>query len=225
VLIGLHLIALSPKAQEAEERYRRRPASAKEILAITGVFERAVNGNATVRNRCRVQHTETEIEETTEVIKRDGCKLVLKTRKVTRATDDQALGQPPDGPKKSSGEPPPLVGQKSDAQPEIEFTIYADLSQLTTPVLLEKQSFGQCEAGGAGVLRVSSRSAPGAALPVIRRSDKSGATGDGAAVKQTRRDLSLFFSARATAEKARRALERAVQSCGGKEWPDEDDLP
>jgi hypothetical protein len=37
--------------------------------------------------------------------------------------------------------------------------------------------------------------------------------------------LSFFFSDEAKAKKAARSLDRAVRSCGGKEWPDEDDLP
>lgn len=224
IFIGLLEISSTSKAQEAEAQ-GRRPASSREILASTGDFERAVNGRAIVRNRCRVQRIDSEIEETTEVIKTDGCKLILRTRKVTRAADDQALNRPSEAQKKSSADHPASVGQESDTQQEVEFVMYVDLSELTTPVFVERQKFGQCEAGGTGVLKVSSRSAPGKAMPVIRRSNANRAAKDGAELKQTRRDLSLFFSAPAAAEKARKALERAVRSCGGNEWPDEDDLP
>ncbi|HEX4782764.1 MAG TPA: hypothetical protein VH350_00390 [Candidatus Sulfotelmatobacter sp.] len=206
LFVGLHEVVLSTRAQEAEER-DRRPASSREILKATGDFARTVNGNAVVRNRCRVQGKESEIEETAEVIKRDGCKLILKARKVTAEADDQA------------------VGHAAAAQQEIEFTMYADLSELTTPVLVETQKFDQCESTGAPVLKLSSRSEPGKILQVIRKSHADGGTKDDAGAKQTRRDLSLFFSSAAAAEKARRALARAVRSCGGKEWPDEDDLP
>lgn len=220
IFIGLHGMSLMARAQEADER-GRRPASSREILAVSSDFERAVNGKAIVRNRCRMQGENAEIEETAEVIRKDGCKLVLRTRKVTRAANNQAVGRPAEAEKESAPDRQPTQGQP---QQEIEFTVYADLSELTTPVLLEKQKFGQCETAGAPVLKVSSRSEAGKAIQMSRKSHANGTEGE-PAVRQTRRDLSLFFSVPATAEKARKALERAVKSCGGKEWPDEDDLP
>lgn len=202
--ISLHLFSALPMAQEDEER-TRRPASSGQILVSTRAFERAVNGKAIVRNRCRVHGNDSEIEETAEVIQRDGCKLVLRARKITRAADGGK--------------------QFAEGQQEIEFMLYADLSELTTPVLAETQNYGQCETTGPAVLKVSSRSEPGKTMQVTRKLRADGATKEDPGVKQTRRDLSLFFSDPAAAEKARKALERVVKSCGGKEWPDEDDLP
>jgi hypothetical protein len=226
LLLGSHDISSLPMSQEAAER-ETRPGNSKDILASTREFQRAVNGNAIVRNRCPVQGKEIEIVETAEVIKTDGCKLVVKARKVTRAADARAIDSPAEEGKKSSMDHRSADDQKQSANgwQEIEFIVYADLSELTTPVLVEMQKFGQCEAGGAGVLKVSSRSEPGKTMQVIRRSEANGTTKEHEGVKQTRRDLSLFFSVPATAEKARKALELAVKSCGGNEWPDEDDLP
>ena len=226
LFLGVHDVLLLQRTQEVEEQ-ARRPPNFRDIVAATGEFEKAVNGNAIVRNRCRVQGKDIEIEETTEVIGKDGCKLVMRVRKVTRAADTQAAGRPAEAEKKSSTDRQPTDGQKQSAEwrQETEFTVYADLSELTTPAVVEKQNFAQCEAGGAGVLKVSSRSEPGKTMQVIRRSKSNGVTQADQEVKQTRRDLSLFFSAPAAAEKARKALEQTVKSCGGKEWPDEDDLP
>jgi hypothetical protein len=214
------------RAQEGEGRTGRFRNS-QDIGAATGEFEKAVNGNAMVRNRCRVQGKDIEIEETAEVIARDSCKLVVRMRKKTRAADIQPAGHRAEGERKSSTDPQPADGQESPAewQQETEFTVYADSSELTTPVLVEKQKFAQCEAGGAGVLKVISRSEPGKTLQVIRRSHSNGGPQADQEVKQTRRDLSLFFSSPGEAKKARKALERTVKLCGGKEWPDEDDLP
>jgi hypothetical protein len=226
LLLGFHDISSLPMAQEATER-ETRPGNSKDILASTREFQQAVNGNAIVRNRCPVQGKDIEIEETAEVIKTDGCKLVVRARKVTRPADARAIDSPAE-----EGKAPSMDHRSADDQmqsangrQEIEFIVYADLSELTTPVLVETQKFGQCEAGGAGVLKVSSRSEPGKTMQVIRRSEANGTTKEHEGVKQTRRDLNLFFSVPATAEKARKALELAVKSCGGNEWPDEDDLP
>ena len=225
LLPGLHDISSSQMTPETVER-ARRPGYSQNVSASTEGLRRAVNGSAIVRNRCRAQGKDIEIEETAEVIERDGCKLVVRVRKVTRAAHSQAAGDPAAG-KKSSSNRQPTDGQEQsgDRQQEIEFMVYADLSELTTPVLIEKQRFGQCQAGGDGVVKVTGRSEPGKAVQVIRKSPTNGAATEDKGVKQKRRDLSLFFSVPAAAEKARKALERAVESCGGKEWPDEDDLP
>jgi hypothetical protein len=226
LLLGCHGISSFPMTQEAAEQ-QKRPGNSEDILASTRQFQRVVNGNAIVRNRCRVQGKDIEIEETAEVIQTDGCKLVVRARKMTRPADARAIGSPAEEGKEPSMDHRSADGQKqsANARQEIEFIVYADLSELTTPVLVETQKFGQCEAGGAGVLKVSSRSEPGKTMQVIRRSEANGTTSEHEGVKQTRRDLSLFFSVPATAEKARKALELAVKSCGGNEWPDEDDLP
>jgi len=226
LLLCSHDISSFSMTHEAAEQ-ENRPGSSKDILASTRKFERAVNGNASVRNRCRVQGKDIEIEETAEVIQTDGCKLVVKARKVTRPADARAIDSPTDEGKKSSMDHRSADDPKQSAsgRQEVEFIVYADLSELTTPVVVETQKFGQCEGGGAVVLKVSSRSQPGRAMQVIRKSEANGTTKDHEGVRQTRRDLSLFFSVPAAAEKARKALELAVKSCGGNEWPDEDDLP
>jgi hypothetical protein len=189
------------KTQEDEEG-ARQPANSQTISSATRDFQRAVNGKTLVRNQCRAQGKSVEVEETAEVVEVDKCKVVIKTVKTTHAGED---------------------GEHS-SQPAVEFLIHADLSDLTTPVLVETQKFAQCDAGGAGVLRVSSRSDPQKPMQVIRRSRPSAAT-DPQTAKQTRRDLSLFFADPVAAKKAANALDRAVKACGGKEWPDEDDLP
>jgi hypothetical protein len=226
LLVGRHDVLPVLRTQEVEER-PERPRNSQDVLAATGKFEKAVNGSAIVRNRCRFQGRDIEIEETAEVIEREGCKLVVRARKVTRAAVPRTAGGAAEGEKKSSTNRQPADGNEhsTNGDKRIEFMMYTDLSELTTPVLVEKEKFGQCEAGGAGVLKVSSRSEPGKAMQVIRRSEANGTTKEHDGVKQTRRDLSLFFSVPAAAEKARKALELAVKSCGGNEWPDEDDLP
>jgi hypothetical protein len=35
----------------------------------------------------------------------------------------------------------------------------------------------------------------------------------------------MFFADPAAAKHAAKALDRAIKACGGREWPDEDDLP
>ena len=194
--------AASSRTQDEDEK-PRSPASARAISAATSEVQKAVNGKASVRNRCHVQRGESEIEENSEIIEADHCKLVVKTTKTTHAGDTA---------NESSSNP----------QQSVEFMIYADLSELTTPVLVEPQKFAQCDAGGAGVLKVSSRSDPKQPMKVIRRSET---TKPGEGEKQTRKDLSLFFADPKAAKKAADALDRAVRACGGKQWPDEDDLP
>ena len=178
----------------------RRPATPRAILAATGELQKAVNGKALVHNHCRTQGKEIDIEETAEVVERERCKIVVRTTKTTRLNAS---------PKKPS-----------DSQ-AIEFMIYADLSDLTTPVLTENQRFAQCDAGLFDVLRVSSRTDPKQLIRVVRRSLTTKDEGS----KQTRKDLSLFFADAKAAKRAADALDRAVKACGGKEWPDEDDLP
>ena len=190
----------SKPVQESEEE-TRRPASAHVISAATVEFQKAVNGKAVVHNRCRANSKEIEIEETSEVVERDDCKIVLKTQKTTHPHESQK--------------------DSADSQQPIEFMIYADLSELTTPVLVEKQRFAQCDAGALDVIRVSSRTDPKQQIRVVRRSLTAREEGS----KQTRKDLSVFFAGDKAARRAADALERAVKACGGKEWPDEDDLP
>jgi hypothetical protein len=193
----------SGERQEREER-ERRPANSETISGATREFQQAVNGKASVRNLCHSQGKDSEIEETAEVVETDRCKVVVKARKTTHAGNAQ--------------------GNSTDRQQRVEFTVYADLSELTTPILVEPQKFAQCDAGGDGVLRVSSRSDPKKPIRVVRRSPNDPTKPD-EGTKQTRRDLSLFFADPASARRAASALDRAVKACGGREWPDEDDLP
>jgi hypothetical protein len=192
---------VSSRIQDDDEK-PRMPASARAISVATSEFQKAVNGKASVRNRCQVQGKESEIDENSEIVDTDRCKLVVKTVKTTR---------PDVSPDASS----------TNREQSVEFTIHADLSELTTPVLVEPQKFAQCDAG-AGVLKVSSRSEPKQSMQVIRRSQ---ADKPGEGQKQTRKDLSLFFGDRKLAKKAADALDQAIRACGGEEWPDEDDLP
>lgn len=195
--------ANSGKTQE-EEGQPRKPASSQSILSATRDFQKAVNGKASVRNRCRTRGKDIEIDETTEVVSMDKCKLVIKTVKAPRGSDH---------------------ANPSSDQPVVEFMIHADLAELTTPVLVETQKFAQCDADGVVVLKVNSRSDPKKPMQVVRRAQSSPTTKPDEAVKQTRRDLSLFFADPVAARKAASALDRAVKACGGKDWPDEDDLP
>jgi len=192
---------VSSRIQDDDEK-PRMPASARAISVATSEFQKAVNGKASVRNRCQVQGKESEIDENSEIVETDRCKLVVKTVKTTR---------PKISPDASS----------ANREQSVEFTIHADLSELTTPVLVEPQKFAQCDAG-AGVLKVSSRSEPKQSMQVIRRSQ---ADKPGEGEKQTRKDLSLFFGDPKAAKKAADALDQAIRACGGEEWPDEDDLP
>lgn len=193
--------ATSSRIQEGDEK-SRRPQSPRAISAATIEFQKAVNGKASVRNHCLVQSNESDIEEKSEVIETNHCQLVVRTTKTTRSAVTSNEGSP-------------------GAQQSIEFSIHADLSKLTIPVLVEPQKFAQCDAG-AGVLKVSSRSDPKEPMRVIRRTQGASPEAD---EKLTRKDLSLFFADPKAAKTAAGALERAVRACGGKEWPDEDDLP
>jgi hypothetical protein len=192
---------VSSQIQDDDEK-PRKPASARAISVATSEFQKAVNGKASVRNRCQVQGKQSEIDENSEIVETDRCKLVVKTVKTTR---------PDVSPDASS----------TNREQSVEFTIHADLSELTTPVLVEPQKFAQCDAG-AGVLKVRSRSEPKHSMQVIRRSQ---ADKPGESEKQTRKDLSLFFGDPKAAKKAADALDQAIRACGGGEWPDEDDLP
>lgn len=201
--LALHAVARvdTGKAQEerVEKEETRKPLSTQRILSATRDFQAAVNGKALVRNRCRLQGKDVEIEETSEVVEANKCELVVKTVKTTRAP-----------------------GNPKDTQPVVQFLIHANLADLTTPVLVETQRFAQCDATGAAVLKVSSRSDPKKPVQVTRSSDAPKSL---ESAKQTRRDLSLFFADPAAAKNAAHALDGAVKACGGKEWPEEDDLP
>jgi hypothetical protein len=162
-------------------------------------LRRSVNGKAKVRTRCTSQEREIEIEETTEIVGLSGCSLTLRTRKITTR------------------------GSHNDRS-ELDLTVYANLADLTTPASVQPQTFSQCKSVDGPVLKVMSRAEPGKSLRAARRSTSPNPT-ENAETEIRRNDLSYFFPDEAKAKKAARALDQAVRRCGGKEWPDEDDLP
>lgn len=190
-----------PKSVQEAEEETRHAESPRAIQAATSDLQKAVNGKASVRNECQSQGKGIEIEENAEIVETDHCKIVVKTRKTTHSENSPGSSEP--------------------TSKTIEFMLYADLANLTTPVLTETQKFAQCQASGQGVLKVSSRSDPKEPIRVVRRSSTTASEGS----NQTRKDLSLFFADPMAAKRAAKALDRAVKACGGKEWPDEDDLP
>ena len=177
-------------------------ASKQNIAGATERLSRSVNGRAMVRNVCQSKGSDIQVEERTEITQTSGCDLVFKTRKTTFL---------PDG------------------QQGVEFKLYVHLADLTTPSSVEPQSFSQCKTTQGAVLKVMSRVQPGKVLRATRRSSFIPSAGSSKPEEPeaptTRSDLSFFFSDAASAAKAARALERAVKVCGGREWPDEDDLP
>lgn len=108
-----------------------------------------------------------------------------------------------------------------DSNQGVDFTLHVDLRDLTSPCAIEPQTFSACKPLDAAVIKVMSRVQPGKSVAVTRKSS-SGSEG----VRQTvRKDVSFFFSNALAAKRAARALDHAVDACGGKEWPDDDDLP
>lgn len=178
------------------------PGSKQRMAEVAEQLRRNVNGKAVVRNQCKLQGQVVQVEESTEIAEISGCKMIFKTRK------------------RSNSE---------DGLQDLEFTLYANLAELTTPASVEAQTFAQCKPTGGAVLKVVSRVEPGKKLVVTRRKTSPQTTGNEEAdereAKIARNDLSFFFTDSGAAKKAARALEQAVKLCGGKEWPDEDDLP
>ena len=165
-------------------------------------LRRTVNGKALVRNHCQSRGRDVLVEESTEITHISGCNLILKTRKTTTTQDDRR---------------------------ELDFTIHADLAYLTTPSSVQPQSFSQCKPIEGAVLKVMSRTQPGKAVHASRRLNSESASRmskvEEPEIQTSRGDLSFFFPDALTARKAARALDQALKACGGKEWPDEDDLP
>jgi hypothetical protein len=168
------------------------------IFNATERLKRAVNGNSVVKNRCEFQGHTIQVEESTEITKTDGCNLIVKTVKTT-----------------SPGE----------GKPQLRFIMHANLADLSTPASVEPQKFSQCKSDQGTLLKVMSRAQPGKSIPTSRSSTSQPSTGSEDQEAPARKDLSLFFSDAAIARRAARALDRAVAICGGKEWPDDDDLP
>jgi hypothetical protein len=202
----LHLPSLFPFAERQEagknERARtNKPGDAKSIFNAAERLKRAVNGNSVVKNQCQFQGHTVQVEESTEIAEANGCNLVVKTVKTS-----------------SPGE-----GQR-----QLRFTMHANLADLSTPASVEPQNFSQCKPEQGTLLKVMSRAQPGKSIPTSRSSISQPSAGQTSSEDQeapARKDLSFFFSDAAIARRAARALDRAVAICGGKDWPDEDDLP
>jgi hypothetical protein len=182
-------------------RPETKRGNAQSISKATERLKRAVNGNSVVRNQCDAQGHSVEVEEKTEIADVDGCNLIVKT---VKATDPGADGR------------------------ELHFTLHANLADLSAPASVEPLTFSHCKPMEGSLVRVMSRTQPG---KIIRTAQDSTSQPRGGQPhteqKETpgRKDLSFFFSDIAIARKAAGALDRAVALCGGKEWPDEDDLP
>jgi hypothetical protein len=200
------LVLPHQERRDADREGAGETASKQNIVGATERLRRSVNGRAAVRNVCQSKGNDVQVEEHTEITQTSGCDLVVKTRKTNSL---------PDG------------------QHDVVFTLYVHLADLTTPSSVEPQSFSQCKTTQGAVLKVMSRAQPGKVLRATRRSNFIPAPGskpesskpEEPETPTTRSDLSFFFSDAASAAKAARALERAVKVCGGREWPDEDDLP
>jgi hypothetical protein len=195
----------APAHQEdryAEQQQAQAPASKQSLADVMARLKRSVNGKAMVRNQCRSQGKDFEVDESTEIADISGCKVIFKTRKSTISPEGRR---------------------------EVEFTLDADLADLTTPPSVDPQSFSQCKPVEGAVLKVMSRAQPGKAVRATRQLTSPSTSGTSKAaeaeVQPARRDLSLFFPDPVTARRAARALDQALKLCGGKEWPDEDDLP
>lgn len=201
-LISRTAVAAYQERADADRDRPGKPADKKTIGEVTEQLKRSVNGKAMVRNQCLSQGNEVQVEESTEISATDGCNVIFKTRKAMLSQDDRH---------------------------ELEFTLYANLTELTTPASVEPQNSSQCKPVGGAVLKVMGRAEPGKVVRVTRKATfhpaNENKTADEPESQTTRNDVSFFFSDAVAAKKAAGILDRAVKLCGGKEWPDEDDLP
>jgi len=179
---------------EAEHEREERPVTKEHLGELTERLQRLVNGKAVVKNECQLQEQEVQVEESSQITEISGCTIILVTGKTTGFAA---------GPR------------------HVEFTLSANLADLTTPASVQKQTFSQCKPIDGVVVKVMSRAAPGKTVHVTRRENKVEAK----PTDSLRGDLSFFFPNLAAAQRAARLLDQVVRSCGGKEWPDEDDLP
>jgi hypothetical protein len=188
--------------RDAEHQQTHPPANKQTLAEVMARLKRSLNGKAMVRNQCLFQGKDFEVDESTEIAEISGCKVIFKTRKTTISPEGRR---------------------------EVEFTLDADLADLTTPPSVDPQSFSQCKPIEGAVLKVMSRAQPGKAVRTTRQSTSGSTSGTSktgeAEAQPPRRDISLFFPDPVTAKRAARALDQALKLCGGKEWPDEDDLP
>ena len=183
------------------ERPETEKGNAQSISKAIERLKRAVNGNSVVRNQCDAQGHTVEIEEKTEIAEVDRCKLIVKTVKTTNPGADG---------------------------PELHFTLHANLTDLSTPASVVPLSFSHCQPMEGSLVRVMSRTQPGKIIRTAQNSTSQLRDAQPHTEQKEapgRKDLSFFFSDIAVARKAAGALDRAVALCGGKEWPDEDDLP
>lgn len=179
---------------EAENEREERPLTKAQMAELAERLRRLVNGKAAVKNQCQVQGQEVQVEESSQINEISGCRVVLVTTK--------AIGLTPD-------------------LRQVEFTLSANLADLTVPTAVQTQTFAQCKPIDGTVVKVMIRAAPGKTVLVTRRQSKS----DAKQSDTLRGDLSFFFPNLAAAQRAARIMDRMVKSCGGQEWPDEDDLP
>lgn len=189
------------QVRKESERPKTEKGNAQSIYKATERLKRSVNGKSVVKNECDAQGHSVEVEEETEIAEVDGCSLIVKTVKTTNPAADSK---------------------------ELQFTLYANLTDLSTPAAVEPVSFSHCKPREGSLVRVMSRAQTGKVIPTAQNSTLQPRDGQPhTEQKETpgRKDLSFFFSDLAIATKAARALDRAVAVCGGKEWPDEDDLP
>ena len=187
-----------PSASERQERTESDVArgskrgTVQNIREATEQLKRVVNGNSIVKNQCQIQGRTVQVEENTEIGEANGCSVIVKTVKTS-----------------GSGK-----GRR-----QVQFTMRANLADLSTPASVESQSFSGCKPENGVLLKVMSRLQPGKSVPTSRSSGSQPETA------LARKDVSFFFSDAIIARRAARALDHAVAACGGTEWPDEDDLP
>jgi hypothetical protein len=120
--------------RKESERPKTEKGNAQSISKATEQLKRAVNGNSVAKNQCEVQGHSVEVEEKTEIAQMDGCVLIVKT---VKTTDPGADGR------------------------ELHFTLYANLTDLSTPASVEPLSFSQCRPVQGELVRVMSRTQPG----------------------------------------------------------------
>ena len=141
------LLRVAPNQQSTEtDRDKTAPPAGKRTLdEIMNLLKRSVNGKAVVHNQCQSQGHAVQVEEGTEITEVSGCKATFKTRKTSTSPDGRRI---------------------------LEFTMYVNLADLTTPPSVEPQAFPQCQATGGGVLRVASQAQPGKKIRTTRRAER-----------------------------------------------------
>jgi hypothetical protein len=192
----------SQEHRDSDRQSLQGLAGKKSVTKATERLRLTVNNDAQVRTQCLSQGQTVQVEEATRVTDVDGCKFTFKTVKTTLSHGDRQ---------------------------RLEFILYTDLADLTTPPSIQPQTFSHCKPVSGTVVKVMSRADVGKTVRATRRSEpeptKGNSTSSRIETNTLRRDLSLFFPSSAAAAQAGRALGDAIQACGGKEWPDDDDLP